>query len=200
VDSNEENEFEPLLGRDDLIRIAGLSGLLWLSVGAIILYFRDIPTFSVFQSSIGLFEELGIGLAFGLFFGLLANSMMRIKGFRHIADDLPVNKVVKQADLNIWDVVLISLIAGITEEWLFRGALQPVLGIIITSVLFVAIHGYFKFYNPYQVMFGFFVLCLSFGLGFVFEKAGLLGAMAAHTLYDVIVMRSLIYQKARVEQ
>ena len=44
--------------------------------------------------------------------------------------------------LTFSEILLISLCAGVGEEMLFRGAVQPFLGIPITSVLFVAIHGY----------------------------------------------------------
>ncbi len=38
------------------------------------------------------------------------------------------------------NLVLVSVFSGVGEEAFFRGALQPVLGIVVTSILFGALH------------------------------------------------------------
>jgi CAAX protease family protein len=42
--------------------------------------------------------------------------------------------------LQIWEIALIALLSGLVEETLFRGAIQPVLGLIPTSLLFGLAH------------------------------------------------------------
>ena len=44
------------------------------------------------------------------------------------------------APLQIWEIALIALLSGLVEETLFRGAIQPVLGLIPTSLLFGLAH------------------------------------------------------------
>ena len=44
------------------------------------------------------------------------------------------------APLLIWEIALIALLSGLVEETLFRGAIQPVLGLIPTSLLFGLAH------------------------------------------------------------
>jgi membrane protease YdiL (CAAX protease family) len=42
--------------------------------------------------------------------------------------------------LQIWEIALIALLSGLVEETFFRGALQPALGLIPTSLLFGLAH------------------------------------------------------------
>jgi len=42
--------------------------------------------------------------------------------------------------LQIWEIALIALLSGLVEETLFRGAIQPALGLIPTSLLFGLAH------------------------------------------------------------
>jgi uncharacterized protein len=42
--------------------------------------------------------------------------------------------------LQIWEIALIALLSGLVEETFFRGAIQPVLGLIPTSLLFGLAH------------------------------------------------------------
>jgi len=57
--------------------------------------------------------------------------------------------------------LLIGLGAAFGEETLFRGAVQPVLGIVATSVLFASMHVQ---YGPSVILLYIFVLSLGFGL------------------------------------
>jgi len=184
--------FEGEQGRQNLMMIGLVSGALWLALGSIILYFSsDEPLLHAFHSSIHMWQELAYGLGFGLVLGFIAVGMMRSKAFQEATKDFLVLKVFRKAQLGFWDILGLSLIAGVTEEWLFRAALQPLLGLWIAALLFVAVHGYFRFNNISEILFGAFMMALSVGLGYLFAYAGLLAAIVAHTTYDVIVMSSL---------
>jgi membrane protease YdiL (CAAX protease family) len=63
------------------------------------------------------------------------------------------------------EVVYISFLAGISEELLFRGCLQPVFGLIITSLLFGAAHFF---------TFGYFIIGTGIGfyLGGIYTYSG----------------------------
>lgn len=76
------------------------------------------------------------------------------------------------------EITLLALASGLGEELFFRGALQPVLGLLLTSLIFGALH-----VGPKKVFlawtFWAFVMGLLFGL--IFELTGVLwGPVLAH--------------------
>ena len=80
--------------------------------------------------------------------------------------------------LSIPEITLLALASGFAEELFFRGAMQPVLGLLITSLIFGAFH-----IGPKRVSLAWaswaFVMGLLFGL--VFELTGVLwGPVLAH--------------------
>jgi membrane protease YdiL (CAAX protease family) len=78
--------------------------------------------------------------------------------------------------------IILGLAAGIGEELLFRGALQPVFGIIPAAVLFAALHTQ---YGISLATLEIFVLgCV---LGVLRKRAGTTAAIFAHASYDIII-------------
>ncbi len=90
--------------------------------------------------------------------------------------------------LSMSEILLISLCAGIGEEMLFRGAVQPFLGIPATSVLFVAIHGYLNPRDWRLSVYGLAMTAGIFWLGYLAETRGLLSAIVGHTIIDVYLL------------
>lgn len=77
--------------------------------------------------------------------------------------------------------LLIGVGAGVGEETLFRGALQPVLGILPTSVLFASMHVQ---YGPSLVL-GY-VFLLSVGLGLLRKHLNTTACVLAHAGYNAL--------------
>ncbi|MGH3085853.1 MAG: CPBP family intramembrane glutamic endopeptidase [Rubrobacteraceae bacterium] len=77
--------------------------------------------------------------------------------------------------------LLIGVGAGLGEETLFRGALQPALGIVFTSILFASLHVQ---YGP-SLLLGY-VLLLSFGLGLLRKHINTTASFVAHAGYNTI--------------
>jgi membrane protease YdiL (CAAX protease family) len=75
--------------------------------------------------------------------------------------------------------VLTSVAAGVGEEVLFRGALQPRLGIVLTALLFGALH------VQYQVPGMIVIVLIGIGLGMVKERTNTTFVILVHVLYDV---------------
>ena len=75
--------------------------------------------------------------------------------------------------------VLLSLAAGVGEELVFRGALQPRLGIVATSVLFAAVHVQYQI--PGMVM----IFLVAVGLGLVKTRTSTTFTACVHVFYDV---------------
>jgi membrane protease YdiL (CAAX protease family) len=178
--------------RDRIMAASWISGLLWLLTGSLLVYFfHTKPAAGLLLGSLPFWQQLLTGLACGLPAGFMASAMMKLPRFHHISRDYPIVDAVRKARLSTSDIYSISITAGIAEEWLFRAALQPLLGLWLSSLIFVALHGYFKFKNTAQLLFGGFMMLLSLMLGLLFEHAGLLSAITAHAAYDVKVTRSL---------
>jgi hypothetical protein len=89
------------------------------------------------------------------------------------------------------EIVFVSLCAGVGEELLFRGAIQPFLGIPITSVLFVAIHGYLNPTNWRLSIYGLFMSVAIGVLGYFTVRYGLLAAIIGHTVIDIYLLHHL---------
>ena len=84
----------------------------------------------------------------------------------------------------------IALAAGVDEEILFRGAIQPRFGIWISSFLFASFHLQYTCHGlpsvgDLQIV----VLGVAFGL--LRQRGGLLAAIAAHAAYDATILLGL---------
>ena len=92
-------------------------------------------------------------------------------------------------DLSGLNPLWISLAAAIGEELLFRAALQPLLGVWVTSILFLLTHMpvyQFRKLNKATLLQAASVFGVSVALGFIYQYVGLLAAMMVHTALDVV--------------
>lgn len=79
--------------------------------------------------------------------------------------------------------LLIGIGAGLGEETLFRGALQPRLGIILTSILWAVIHVQ---YGPSVLLINIFVLSLA--LGFLRKRINTTATFLVHASYNFLTV------------
>ena len=75
--------------------------------------------------------------------------------------------------------VLTSVAAGVGEEVLFRGALQPRLGVVLTAVLFGALHVQYQI--PGMVV----IVIIGVTLGVLKERTSTTFTACVHVLYDL---------------
>lgn len=129
------------------------------------------------------------GALFGLSFAMLAERLSEIPFISKSTYDM--TEFLRGLKLNLFDVLFLSFAAGFGEEILFRGAIQGQLGIWITSVIFIAIHGYLNILNPGMFVFGLFLTLFSALLGFLFELHGIWSSISAHFIYDFVLLYSL---------
>ena len=80
----------------------------------------------------------------------------------------------------IWGLLL-ALLSGISEEILFRGALQPVFGILPTSIFFTIIHIQYTL-TPATII----ILIVSLGFGWLRWRFNTTSAIIAHIVYNFI--------------
>jgi len=79
-------------------------------------------------------------------------------------------------------IAAISLLPAICEEILFRGALQPRLGLVITALLFTSIH------TQYSISFDTFaVFVLALGLGLLRKYTNTTTTIVSHATYNFVV-------------
>jgi membrane protease YdiL (CAAX protease family) len=82
-------------------------------------------------------------------------------------------------------IVVIGALAGFGEEWLFRGVLQPAVGLVPASVLFGLAH----IGNRTMVAFGVWATGMGFLLGGLAQATGgLVAPMVAHGVYDMLAL------------
>ncbi len=191
-ESNNHAESDQVITNSSLHVVSLISGALWVLIGAFIIYFiHEDGLKNILDAPHSVITQIITGLLFGLIAGYFALKVAFREDMLPVMEEFKTIKIIRQLPLSTPGIIAISLTAGITEEILFRAALQPVLGIWIASALFVAIHGYFRFSSKAFILFGMFMFTLSMGLGLLFELSGLYAAMAAHAMYDFIVIRGI---------
>jgi hypothetical protein len=125
---------------------------------------------------------LGVIALFGLNVG--AEWVQRVALPELWESDQRVNQQLA-AGLGFGRTLLLGLSAGIGEEITMRGALQPMLGLFLTSLLFAVLHVQYSWFGIAIIM------MLGIVLGTIRLRAGTTTAMAVHTLYDVIAIFSI---------
>jgi len=125
----------------------------------------------------------------GAFFGLIAALNLLWLINTRILDEarLFFTKLIHDSGLGLPDLLFLSLAAGVGEELLFRGAIQPLIGIWPTAILFVALHGYLNPLNLRMSVYGVLMVVVSAGLGYLFDYVGIYAAMTAHFVIDAIL-------------
>ncbi len=143
----------------------------------------------------GILSELAFGLGFGLVLWLvvvlgmagLAATLTRLGLGELTARELP--EVIKfMAALPVGVRVALAVSAGLVEEVFFRGFLQPRIGGVFSSLLFVLAHvGYGE---PFMLV-GVTALSVAFAL-LVVRRGNVWAAVAAHFTFDAIQLLWLI--------
>ncbi len=145
---------------------------------------------------------LGDSALFGLLVGVLsacgtvALSLLLYRllpTLRRLSDELAPHLV----DGARWrDLVLVSIVSGVGEEAFFRGALQPEIGLVVSSLLFGVLHvGPDRRYLVWTVW--------AVGAGFLFGflylwTGGILAPVIAHVLHNAATL--LLWKRSRRKQ
>jgi len=90
--------------------------------------------------------------------------------------------------ISVQNAFILGLSAGICEEILFRGALQPKFGIIPTALLFAFLHIQ---YPTLWILFIIFVIGII--LGYVRKRTNTTTAIVVHSTYDTVQMLMLCF-------
>ena len=164
-----------------------LTCLMFLIIAAVIIVVAYAEPLSVFVGPM----NVGNQLLFGLGLSALA-AVGSYVSFRMTASSESTRKTIAayaRLDLSGLNPVWISLAAAIGEEVLFRAALQPLLGVWITSVIFLLTHTpvyQFRKLDKATLVQAAGVFGASVALGFIYQYVGLLAAVLVHVAIDVV--------------
>lgn len=173
-----------------LITLLGFSGL---GLGIIGL-FHDEPLSYTFTRGSTWYYQLLLGMELGLIASLNLLWILHLPFLKEPRDFF--TKLIRSAKVKVPDILFVSFASGVGEEIFFRGALQPFLGVWLTAVIFVALHGYLNPFNIGMTMYGILMLLVSALLGYWFERYGIFAAMTAHFVIDVVLFVRFRYWAA----
>jgi membrane protease YdiL (CAAX protease family) len=147
--------------------------------------FRSLQPLAVWHAPLPI--QLVLGLLVGVVLGSAAVAWFLRSPI--LADGrAKAREVLASAPLSRGDVVLISVSAGFGEELLFRGALQPWIGFVLSSIVFTLAHYWVPLTGIARVLYAAFVLAVSLVLGFLCLRSGLVAAMTAHASVDLVIL------------
>lgn len=144
----------------------------------------DLRTSLIGVTSI--WQQLGFGALAGIIIAIIAQLLIASPMLNKV--NVQYANLLGRFKLTFSDIVFVSLCAGVGEEMLFRGAIQPFLGIIITSFVFVAIHGYISPYNWRLTIYGIYMTACIGLIGYLATSQGLISSIIAHTVIDVYLL------------
>lgn len=123
-------------------------------------------------------------IAGGIVLLLLANFLTErigsALGLVDLTREAENNKLIFQSFNSIGKVAILAVAAGIGEEILFRGAIQPKFGIILTTLVFTLIHGQYQIFGLVSV----FILGLI--LAYLRKLTNTTSTIVAHFFYDLV--------------
>lgn len=195
ISTTDPNVMNRLDSKTLLLFSLGSFFLYGLLAGLLHTFFGQGTMLSIADSDLHWLLQLATGTGAGVAAGLVAWLLFEKTSLRSILDDFLVVRTVRGMTLSRIDRLQLSLFAGAGEELLFRGAIQPLLGLWFTSVLFIALHGYVSFRSARHMFFGLVMIALAIMLGILFEYAGLLAAMTAHAVYDLIALEFMVKKR-----
>ncbi|MFC2035085.1 CPBP family intramembrane glutamic endopeptidase [Chloroflexota bacterium] len=159
--------------------------LLFLLIAFVITLVRGESISSIFSQTVSLLP-IFIFLLIGIVSGFLIAHLIRLPVFQESYNK--VLTLILGSRLGVFDYFIIALMSGVFEEILFRGVLQPMWGIWITSIVFVLVHGYFNPFNRKTIPSALLVMCITLALGGIYIYYGLIPAIAFHFGLDFAEM------------
>jgi len=97
--------------------------------------------------------------------------------------------------VHAWHIAVVSVLAGLGEELLFRGILQPLVSLPAASLVFGAVHVGGRSFIGY----GAWAACIGAVLGWLsIATEGLIAPIVAHAVYDALALAYVRYGPASV--
>lgn len=172
-----------LTRKNILVLSISIAGALTLLSSVINVVIRGLPPSAPFDSNIPAAEQILWGLALAAlgvaFVSLTVFKVDFLAGFRSL-----LGKILGDIRPGITEMIVVSLAAGFSEELFFRGTLQPLIGLWLTSLVFAVAHVGIPT-NKGRLAFVGFVFAMGLIWGVTYQQLGLGSAMVAHAAYDL---------------
>ncbi|HYM81727.1 MAG TPA: CPBP family intramembrane glutamic endopeptidase [Candidatus Limnocylindria bacterium] len=164
----------------------GLIGLVLLSLGGVGFQVRRHVRETLARLGIGPMRVSHLGIAaLGVAALFAVNSgaewVQRLYFPSEYVSDQRMNQMIA-GHLTRAEALLLGLTAGVGEEISLRGALQPRLGLVLTSLLFAALHVQYSWFGMGVI------LILGMLLGWIRKRTNTTTAIAVHAVYDVLAV------------
>jgi membrane protease YdiL (CAAX protease family) len=177
-----------------------LTCLVFCLLAAAIIWFTQDAPLALFTRPAAPMWQLVIGQGLALLAAIASYAL-----YRFGADAESTAKTIdtySRLDLRGLNPLWMALAAAIGEEMLFRAALQPLLGVWITSLLFLVTHMpvyRFRRLDKATLVQAAGIFGTSVALGFVFQYVGMIAAVLVHLWIDIVgllVVRAAIRARA----
>ena len=179
-----------------IVTLLGFPLLAWGISELISVWFKDYypnHIIDVFRLNKNFYYLIPIFISIGIFFGLIVIWLTELNYFEKSMSKY--KNLLDNYELTTFLVIFLSVSAGVGEEIFFRGVLQPLIGVWLTSIFFVAIHGYFslkdKRINIFAIMLTLFIALL----GWASKNYSIWLAISAHFSYDLVLL--FYYKKSK---
>lgn len=178
------------LGSGEMVTSLVMNFLAFVGVAYIAVGYRNYRTGGEATARLGLrmptIQEIGIGLAAvvpAFVFSMTGSLLTSI--FQPEAVDRLTETIDNMTSgvQNPAGALLLGLTTGIGEEVLFRGAIQPRFGILITTILWTLLHTQYEFT---WVIVG--LLLMGIMLGLIRKYYGTTAAIITHAVYNALVV------------
>lgn len=182
-----------LFSRQRLYALAIFTLLVFTAIGWAIVHFGQNRSLTeLLMGNMCVEQQLCYGIGYGTGFALFMASLLSFRFFSPVRAYFSL--LFAQDTIRWYDIIIIAASAGIGEEILFRGGIQPYLGVWLTSVLFIFVHGYLSLSRLSWFAMGLVLVVMSAGLGYFAHYLGLASAIAAHMVYDWLIINLLVWQ------
>lgn len=187
AEESEHIGLPPERGRKLILGLATFTLVGFSLIGLVIIhFFVDQDPIEILQGHKAFWIQSVVGVAFGLIAALLAHFIISRKWMKEV--QAKYSGLIGPLKLGFWEILYISICAGIGEEVLFRGAIQPLIGVIFTAVVFVALHGYLNPKDARISIYGFFMVLVMIAIGVICDQIGIISSMIAHAVIDVYLL------------
>lgn len=164
-----------------------LSPVVFGAIALAILWARGLAFLAPFLAPTSPVEQILAGLIAGIGTGIVIGIVVVRAAWLESLRAM-IRQGFESARPTLFDLFMTSLSAGVSEEFLFRGAVQPWLGIWVTSLLFAVAHGSGVRFSRGHLLFGLFIFSASVFLGGIYLYFGLIASMITHAVLDFVLL------------
>jgi len=148
--------------------------------------FIKISPIHLLKVNTSVFFMISLFLSVGILFGLFVIWLTELNYFEKSMSKY--KDLLSHYKLTTFYVIFLSICAGVGEEIFFRGFLQPLIGVWLTAIFFVLIHGYFSIKNQRINLFAILLTLFIVIIGYGAQNYSIWVAIAAHFSYDLILL------------